>query len=46
MSTIDTLAASGGKAVDAITEVISLFDLSDQGRGHGQEAIEGIKGQS
>jgi hypothetical protein len=29
---IDTLAAYGEQAVDAITEVINLFDISDQVR--------------
>ena len=43
---IDTLAAYGEQAVDAITEIINLFDISDQVRGYGQEAIEDIKGQS
>jgi hypothetical protein len=43
---IDTLAAYGEQAVDAITEIIDLFDISDQVREYGQEAIEGIKGQS
>ncbi|HEY7572472.1 MAG TPA: hypothetical protein VH796_13990 [Nitrososphaeraceae archaeon] len=43
---IDTIAAYGEQAVDAITEVINLFDISDQVRDYGQEAIEDIKGQS
>jgi hypothetical protein len=43
---IDTLAAYGEQAIDAITEVINLFDISDQVREYGLEAVEGIKGQS
>ena len=43
---IDTLAAYGEHAVDAITEVINLFDISDHIREYGQEAIEDIEGQS
>jgi hypothetical protein len=43
---IDTIAAYGEQAVDAITEVINLFDISDQVRDYGQEAIEEFKGQS
>jgi hypothetical protein len=43
---IDTLAAYGEQAIDAITEVINLFDVSDQVRDYGLETIEGIKGQS
>jgi len=43
---IDTLAAYGEQAIDAITEVINLFDISDQVREHGLESIEDIKGQS
>jgi hypothetical protein len=43
---IDTLAAYGEQAVDAITEVINLFDISDQVRNYGLEVIEDIKGQS
>ena len=40
---IDTLAAYGQKAIDAIAEVINLSDISDQVREYGQEAIEDIK---
>jgi hypothetical protein len=43
---IDTLAKYGRQAIDAITEVINLSDISDQVREYGQEALEGIKGQS
>jgi len=43
---IDTLAGYGAPAIDAITEVINLSDISDQVRDYGLEAIEGIKGQS
>jgi acyl transferase domain-containing protein len=43
---IDTLAAYGEQAIDFITEVINLSDISDQVRDHGREAIEGITGQS
>ena len=43
---IDTLAAYGEQAIDAITEVITLSDISDQVREYGLDAIEGIKGQS
>ncbi len=32
---IDTLAAYGEQAVDTITEIINLFDISDQVRGYG-----------
>ncbi|MGN6630626.1 MAG: hypothetical protein ACTHKP_00080 [Nitrososphaeraceae archaeon] len=43
---IDTLAAYGEQAIDFITEVINLSDISDQVRDYGREAIEGINGQS
>ena len=43
---INTLAAYGEQAIDAITEVINLSDISDQVREYGQEAIEEIKGHS
>ena len=43
---IDTLAAYGEQAIEAITEVINLFDISDQVREYGLEVIEDIKGQS
>jgi hypothetical protein len=43
---IDTLTAYGEQAIDAITEVINLSDISDQVREYGLEAIEGIKGQN
>ncbi|HEY7570371.1 MAG TPA: hypothetical protein VH796_03280 [Nitrososphaeraceae archaeon] len=43
---IDILAAYGERAIDAITEVINLSDISDRVREHGLEAIEGIKGQT
>jgi hypothetical protein len=42
---IDTLAAYGEQAIDAITEVITLSDISDQVREYGLDAIEGIKGE-
>jgi hypothetical protein len=43
---IAILAAYGKQAVEAITEVINLFDISDQVREYGLEAIEDIEGQS
>jgi len=43
---IDTLAAYGEQAINALTEVINLSDISDQVRDYGREAIEGIKGHS
>jgi hypothetical protein len=43
---IDTLATYGEQAIDAITEVISLYNISDQVRDYGREAIEGINGQN
>ena len=43
---IDTLGAYREQAIDAITEVINLSDISDQIREYGLEAIEGIKRQS
>jgi hypothetical protein len=43
---IDTLAAFGELAINALTEVINLSDISDQVRDYGRGAIEGIKGQS
>lgn len=43
---IDSLAAYGEQAINAITEVINLSDISDQVREYGQEVIEDIKGYS
>jgi hypothetical protein len=43
---IDTLAAYGEQAIDAITKVISLFNISDQVMEHGLKAIEDIKKNS
>ena len=43
---IDTLAAYGEQAINALTEVINLSDISDQVREYGQKTIEGIKEQN
>ena len=43
---IDTLAAYGEQAINALTEIINLSDISDQVREYGRKAIEGIKGQN
>jgi hypothetical protein len=43
---IDTLTAYGEKAINFITEVINLSDISDQVRKYGQEVIENIKGHN
>jgi hypothetical protein len=43
---IDTLAAYGEQAIDAITEVISLYNISDQVKEHGLKTIEYIKENS
>jgi hypothetical protein len=40
---IDTLAANGEQAIDAITEVINPSDMYDQVRDYGQEAIEVLR---
>ena len=43
---IDTLAAYGEQAIDAIIEVISLSNISDQVKEHGLKTIEYIKENS
>ena len=43
---IDTLAAYGEQAINALTEVINLSDISDKVREYGRKTIEGIKGQN
>jgi hypothetical protein len=43
---IDALAAHGERAIDAIDEVVNLFDISDQVKEHGLRTIEDIKKNS
>lgn len=43
---IDIFAAYGERAIEPITEVISLSHISDQVREYGLRTIEGIRGHS
>jgi hypothetical protein len=43
---IDALAAYGEQAIDAIDEVVNLFDISNQVKEHGLRTIEDIKKDS
>lgn len=43
---IDALSAYGEQAIDAIDEVVNLFDISDQVKDHGLQTIDDIKKNS
>lgn len=43
---IDALSAYGEQTIDAIDEVVNLFDISDQVKDHGLRTIDDIKKNS
>lgn len=43
---IDALSAYGEQAIEAIDEVVNLFDISDQVKDHGLRTIDDIKKNS